>query len=82
MVDWFGYAEHWEAIVAAWDEDADFAVMWPAERFPFVGLYSCIKYVHTLFGQIRPIFDGTLKALPDSGGHCSGAKPSSWSSLE
>ena len=82
MLDWFGYAEHWEALVAAWDEDADFAVMWPAERFPFVGLYSCIKYVHTLFGQIRPIFDGTLKALPDSGGHCSGAKPSSWSSLE
>ena len=90
MVDWFGYAEHWEAIVAAWDEDADFAVMWPGLRCPFVGLYSCIKWVHadiiisvhTLFGQIRPIFDGTLKALPDSGGHCSGAKPSSWSSLE
>ena len=46
MVDWFGYAEHWEAIVAAWDEDADFAVMWPAVRCPWVGLYSCLRWVH------------------------------------
>ena len=90
MSQWLGYAEHWEALVAAWDEDADFAVMWPGMRCPWLGLFSCIKCVHddiiitirTLFDQIRPNFDGTLNALPDSGGHCSGAKPSSWSSLE
>ena len=46
MYHWFGYAEHWEAIVAAWDEDADFAVMWPGAPSPFLALYSCIKCVH------------------------------------
>ena len=43
MSQWLGYAEHWEALVAAWDEDADFAVMWPGIPCPFLGLYSCIK---------------------------------------
>ena len=54
----------------------------PDQSFDIVVRYLPMIVIRTLVDQIRPNFDGSLKALPDSGGHCNGARLSSWSSLE